>query len=78
MTLNSWFTIEPEDYIVAGTYRIKSIWLGFSGYLPPDVIKGIFHITQTQGRVVRIQSSQDWMTFIDSCYSLRCKNVGES
>jgi hypothetical protein len=76
MTLNNWFTIQPEEYIKAAAYRIKSIWLGKA--LSLDDIKGIFYITQTEARAVHIQSSQDWTAFIDSCYSLACINEGEN
>jgi hypothetical protein len=62
MTLNGWFTIEPEDYIGAGYYRIKPIWLGRVLSLNDiNDTKSIFHITDTKARAFRVQSPQDWL-----------------
>ena len=76
MTLNVWFTIEPEEYIRAGIYRIKPIWLG--RVLSPNDTKSIFHITNTKARALRVQSPQDWLFLIDSCYQLACINESDN
>ena len=41
---------------------------------PLEILEGIFHVTQTHTYLLNIESCKDWLTLMDSCYSLGCIN----
>lgn len=64
-----------EEYVLLVGCRTRVIWIGNA--FPPDIVKDIFRVSQTQARYCRIQSLRAWTNFIDSCYSLTCINEEE-
>jgi hypothetical protein len=67
---DDWFPIQIEEYIKLVNCRTGVIWLGKAFDI--EVLKAIFMISKTETRACRIQSSEKWLSFIDTCYSLGC------
>lgn len=82
----NWISISVRDYIVSAGQQTRAFWIGNLGIdpigniisrFPIDIIEGIFHITQTGTHACNIESPRGWLSFVDSCFSLACKDCGD-
>jgi hypothetical protein len=73
-----------RDYLELGSPRTNAHWIGNmigldslgNGIIrfPLDICEGIFRVSQTDTHFCHIDSSTEWLSFINSCYSLGCRN----
>lgn len=79
----NWIDLPVRDYLDSVGRRTLVFWIGNVGVdplgniirrFPVDIIEGIFYVSRTSTRVCNIESPVEWLSFIDSCYSLGCRN----
>lgn len=82
----NWNDLTARQYLELVGQRTITYWIGnIIGMdpvgnkitrFPMDIAEGIFHVTQTRTRTCNIESPANWLSLIDSCYSLGCINCG--
>lgn len=82
----NWIDIPVTYYLDSVGGRTDTFWIGnrigvdrlgnIIRRFPVDIIEGIFHVTRTGTHECSIESPVEWLRFIDSCYSLECRNCG--
>jgi hypothetical protein len=82
----NWIDIPVTYYLDSVGGRTDTFWIGnrigvdrlgnIIRRFPVDIIEGIFHVTRTGTHECSIESPVEWLRFIDSCYSLGCRNCG--
>lgn len=79
----NWNGIDVRQYLELVGPRTRTYWIGNIGLdplgnrimrFPIEISEGIFYVTQTRTRTCNIESPTDWLSFVDSCYSLGCIN----
>ena len=79
----NWNNLDVRQYLELVGLRTRPYWIGNIGFdplgnkimrFPIEITDGIFHVTQTRTRICNIESPTNWLSFIDSCYSLGCTN----
>jgi hypothetical protein len=79
----NWNHLSVRKYLESVGPRTRAIWIGNMGLdplgniimrFPLDVCEGIFQVSQTHTRICHIDSLTEWLRFINSCYSLGCRN----
>lgn len=75
------------EYLDLVSPKTDAFWIGnnmgvdSNGHIvkrfPANIIQGIFHVSCTSTRFCYIESTADWLSFINSCYSLACRNCGD-
>src|SRR5687768_46994 len=85
-TARNWNDLPIRQYLELVGLRTRAYWIGNIGFeplgnrimrFPIDIAEGIFQVTQTLTRVCVIESPANWLSFIDSCFSLGCINCGK-
>ena len=79
----NWNDLDVKQYLEFVGLRTRAYWIGNIGLnplgnkimrFPIEIAEGIFHVTQTRTRACNIEPPANWLSFIDSCYSLGCIN----
>lgn len=82
----NWMDISVMEYVFHVGPVTRAYWIGnvvevdrlgnFITRFPLQIIEGIFHISQTGTHTCNITSPEDWLSFVDSSYSLGCRDCG--
>jgi hypothetical protein len=79
----NWNHLTVREYLEYVGPRTRAIWIGNMGLdplgniimrFPLEVCEGIFQVSQTRAHICHIDSSAEWLSFINSSYSLGCRN----